>query len=115
MYIIFIIMLLFQNTKKINKKFQNKFDTLDDAIKNTDDNNIQFRELPNRRNVQLAEEQIEGIEILQLRLEERMRRDGIESRRMTMRMTEEQTNHLKNVRLRVKKIKQQQRQQRINQ
>ena len=31
------------------------------------------------------------------------------------RMTEEQTNHFKNVRLRVKEIKQQQRQQRINQ
>ena len=63
--------------------------------------------MPNRRNVQLTEEQIEGIEILQLRLEERIRRDGIESRRMTMYMTEEQTYHLKNVRLRVEELKQQ--------
>ena len=54
-------------------------------------NTIQLRELPNRRNGQLTEEQIEGIEILQLRLKERIRRDGIESRRMTSgRMTEEQ-------------------------
>ena len=45
MYIIFIIMLLFQNTKKINKKISKQFDTLDDAIKNIDDNNIQFGNL----------------------------------------------------------------------
>ena len=58
---------------------------------NSNNNTIQLRELPNRRKGQLTEEQIEGIEILQLRLKERIRRDGIESRRMTSgRMTEEQ-------------------------
>ena len=55
-------------------------------------------------------------EKIQLWVEERIQRDEIARRRMTsVCMTDEQINHLKNTKLRVKEIKQQQRQQWLNQ